>query len=354
LSVYQAQNRGGKGILGARTDEEDPIEHLFVASTHAWLLFFTDYGKVYWQKVYDLPLQGRTAKGRALVNLLSLSEGERVTQCLAVQEFDEDHYLLMATRQGTVKKTVLSAYARPLRGGLIAIKLDDGDRLIDVRIVSADDDVVLATRKGMAIRFTEADARAMGRATHGVKGITLVGDDAVVGMVVARPGLELLTATENGYGKRTPFGSGDAAAEGEDDADAGEPEAEAEPEAGEAADAADAPASDATAPEGEPTSDAETDGAPAYRGNMQYRRQRRGGKGLRDIRTSARNGLVVDVLDVSSDDEVLMVTALGKIQRIRAADISRVGRNTQGVRIIRLDEGDKLVSMAQIPGEVLE
>jgi DNA gyrase subunit A len=344
LSVYQAQNRGGKGILGARTDEEDPIEHLFVASTHAWLLFFTDYGKVYWQKVYDLPLQGRTAKGRALVNLLSLSEGERVTQCLAVQDFVEDRCLLMATQNGTVKKTVLSAYARPLRGGLIAIKLDEGDRLIDVRIVSSADDVVLATRNGMAIRFTEEDARAMGRATRGVKGITLVGDDVVVGMVVARPGLDLLTATENGFGKRTPFGSGEA--------DGGEGDDEPEDVSGEAA--AEAEATESVLPESDTAADVETNGAPAYRGNMQYRRQRRGGKGLRDIRTTSRNGRVIDVLDVSDDDEVLMVTALGKIQRIRASDISRVGRNTQGVRIIRLDEGDKLVSMAQIPGEVLE
>ncbi|MGH3450147.1 MAG: DNA gyrase C-terminal beta-propeller domain-containing protein, partial [Haloechinothrix sp.] len=342
LSVYQAQNRGGKGILGARTDEEDPIEHLFVASTHAWLLFFTDSGKVLWQKVYDLPLQGRTAKGRALVNLLSLREGERVTQCLAVQEFDEDRYLLMATRNGTVKKTLLTAYARPLRGGIIAIKLDEGDRLIDVRIVSPGEDVVLATRKGMAIRFTEDDARAMGRATRGVKGITLVGDDSVVGMVVARPGLDLLTATENGFGKRTPFGSGEAVGgETEEEPETIEPEAELE-------------GAEPGLPEGEAATGAESNGAPAYRGNMQYRRQRRGGKGLRDIRTTARNGQVVDVLAVSDDDEVLMVTAFGKIQRIRASDISRVGRNTQGVRIIRLDEGDKLVSMAQIPGEVLE
>ena len=344
LSVYQAQNRGGKGILGARTDEEDPIEHMFVASTHAWLLFFTDYGKVYWQKVYDLPLQGRTAKGRALVNLLSLSEGERITQCLAVSEFDEDRYLLMATSQGTVKKTLLKAYARPMRGGIIAIKLDDGDRLIDVRIVSPGEDVVLATRKGMAIRFTEDDARAMGRNTRGVKGISLVGDDTVVGMVVARPGIDLLTATEHGYGKRTPFGSGEAAAEGDEEPDVSEAEI--------SGDTAEAVPVDGSGEAEVPEVDAE--GAPVYRGNMQYRRQRRGGKGLRDIRTSARNGLVVDVLDVSDEDEVLMVTAFGKIQRIRASDISRVGRNTQGVRIIRLDEGDKLVSMAQIPGEILE
>ncbi|MBW3543155.1 MAG: DNA gyrase subunit A [Planctomycetes bacterium] len=335
LSVYQAQNRGGKGVMGAKVDEEDPIEHLFVASTHAYLLFFTDLGKVYWQKVYDLPLQGRTAKGRALVNLLRLGEGERVTQCLAVHEFDETRFLIMATRNGLVKKTVLSAYGRPLKGGLIAINLDEGDRLIDVRIVSAGNDVVLATRNGMAIRFDQADARAMGRATRGVKGISLVGDDYVIGMVVPEADMSLLTATENGYGKRTPFGEGEAAAEDE----AEEPEADEEV-------ATEAAVEDV---------DAEGDGAPIrYSGNARYRRQRRGGKGLRDIRTSDRNGKVVDVLAVADDDQVLMVTAFGKIQRIRAADISLVGRNTQGVRVIRLDEDDKLVSMARIPGEVVE
>jgi DNA gyrase subunit A len=297
-------------------------------------LFFTDRGKVYWQKVYDLPSQGRTAKGRALVNLLQLVEGERVSNCLAVMEFDEDHFLLMATRNGTVRKTVLSAFERPWKSGLIAIKLDDGDELIDVRIVGPGDDVVLGTRNGMSIRFSHEDARPMGRATRGVKGISLVGDDRVIGMVVAGEGESLLTACENGYGKRTPFGSSDEA-NGDD-----------EPAEEEAASAEDASPADEASDE--------EDAGPAYSGNMRYRRQRRGGKGLRDIKTTARNGKVIDILAVADDDEVLMVTSNGKIQRVRASDISQVGRNTQGVRIIRLDEGDKLVSLARIPAEIAD
>jgi len=336
LSVYQAQGRGGKGIKGAKSDEEDPIEHLFVSSTHAFLLFFTDNGKVYWRKVYDLPLQGRTAKGRAVVNLLSLNEDERVTNCMAVREFDDQRFLIKATQNGIVKKTVLSAYGRPLRGGLIALKLDEGDQLIDVRIVSAGDDVVLATRDGMSIRFSQEDARAMGRATRGVRGVALSADDAVIGMVVADPEKALLTACLNGFGKRTPFGPGEL-----DDEDLDEPEVDESTEVADEDEQADSSTDEAAAD------------APGYNGNMRYRRQRRGGKGLRDIRTQPRNGPVIDILAVSEDDEVLMVTAGGKIQRIRAKEISQIGRNTQGVRIIRLDDGDTLVSMARIPGEIL-
>ena len=174
LSTYQAQNRGGKGITGVKSDEEDDIKHLFVASTHAYLLFFTDRGRVHWQKVYDLPLQSRTSRGRAIVNLLSLKDAEeRVTSCLAVREFTDEQFLMMGTKNGTVKKTALSAYSRPMKGGIIAIKLDEGDELIDVRIVSGDDDVVLATQGGMSIRFSHHDARPMGRATRGVRGISL-------------------------------------------------------------------------------------------------------------------------------------------------------------------------------------
>lgn len=324
LSVYQAQGRGGKGIKGAKVDEEDPVEHIFVSSTHAWLLFFTDNGKVFSRKVYDLPEQGRTAKGRAVVNLLNLDEGERVTNCLAVMEFDDDHFLIQATRKGIVKKTVLSAYARPWKAGLIAINLDDDDEVIDVRIVGPGDDVLLSTTNGMGIRFSHEDARSMGRATRGVKGIKLAKGDAVIGMVVTEPEMSLLSACENGYGKRTLFGSG---AVGSDDDDETTEE-------------------NAAADDGDDTS--------TLSSQMQYRRQKRGGKGLIDIRTSDRNGPVIDVLAVADDDEVLMVTAGGKIQRIRARDISQIGRNTQGVRIIRLDDDDKLVSLARIPAEVAE
>ncbi|MEZ6068356.1 MAG: DNA gyrase subunit A [Planctomycetaceae bacterium] len=308
LSAYKAQNRGGKGIRGAKSDEEDPLEHLFVSSTHSFLLFFTNFGKVYWQKVYDLPLQARTGKGRALVNLLNLSEGERVQDCIDVREFDDDRYLLMATQKGIIKKTALSAYSRPMKGGIIAIKLDDDDRLIDVVKVAAGDDVVLSTSSGMAIRFSEADARAMGRNTMGVKGINLGNGDEVVGMVVAEENGTLLTASENGYGKRTPFGVGDIS---DDD--------EETEEGGAAGD----------------DNDGEEAAAAATSGNARYRRQRRGGKGLRDIKTTKRNGLVVGTLCLHEGDDVLMISSGGQIQRIRAADISIIGRNTQGVRIMR-------------------
>ena len=339
LTVYQAQNRGGKGIMGAKTDEEDPIRHLFVASTHDFLLFFTNLGKVYWSKVYDLPLQGRTAKGRALVNLLSLREGEEVANCLPVRIFDDDHFLIMATRSGIVKKTVLSAYSRPKPGGLIAIKLDEGDAVIDVCSVTAGDDVLLATSGGMSIRFDQEDARSMGRATRGVRGVKLGAQDHVIGMVVAKPDMSLLTVCENGYGKRTPFGSGES-----DPTDIEETASEEE----QLEESFESPDAEPVEPEPD-----EQNGGEAVRSTGRYRRQGRGGKGVRDIRTTSRNGNAVDIAAVSDDDEVLMVTGGGKIQRLRAGDISQVGRNTQGVRIIRLDEGDTLVSIARIPGEII-
>lgn len=337
LDVYEAQNRGGKGIKGATTDEEDPIAHLFVSSTHDFLLFFTDHGKVHWLKVYDLPLQPRTGKGRALANLVTMEEGEGIANCFNVRHFPDDKYLVIATRQGIIKKTALSAYGRPMKGGIIAIRLDDGDALVDVRIVQGDQDLVLSTSGGMAIRFSHEDARPMGRATRGVKGITLTRDETVVGMVVADQDRTLLSICEQGYGKRTPFGPADVAA--------GEAAGEVLPEDQNLAVAEESLAEEAA----DDTADESTPGS-----NMKYRRQRRGGKGLRDIKTTARNGRVVDVLSVSDDDQVLMVTSRGKIQRVRAADISTIGRNTQGVRIIRLDEGDTLVSCAVIPGDVID
>lgn len=330
LSMYQAQNRGGRGIKGAKSDDEDPIEHLFVSSTHSWLLFFTNFGKVFWQKVYDLPLAARTAKGRALVNLLNLGEGERVQDCIDVHEFSDDLFLLMATQQGVVKKTILSAYSRPMKGGIIAIRLDEGDELMDVVKVAAGQDVVLSTATGMTIRFSESDARPMGRNTRGVKGISLTGKDTVVGMVIADESTTLLTVCERGYGKRTPFGRADLDLVGESEsADEGTALAETtsdEPEVEEASTSS----------------------------NMRYRRQRRGGKGLRDIKTTNRNGPVIGSLAVQDGDDVLLMSASGKIQRIRAVDISVIGRNTQGVRVMRMDEDDKLVSIARIPAEVVD
>lgn len=306
-SVYRAQRRGGKGLKGATTEEEDPIEHLFIASTHAYLLFFTNKGKVYWQKVYELPELARESRGRAIVNLLNLASDEKVADCLAVRDFDlPGHFLMKATRKGLVKKTPLEEYSRPKRGGIIAIKLRDDDELVDVVVTKPGDEVLLATARGMAIRFPESDARPMGRNTSGVKGINLQGDDELVGMVVADPDATLMTACENGYGKRTLFGIGTA---GDDEA--------------------------------------EEDNASSAR----YRTQRRGGKGLRDIKATRRNGRVIGIVRVTDEDEVLMMTARGKIQRVAAAEISVIGRNTQGVRIMKLDEEDALAAIVRVPRE---
>ena len=321
LARYKAQARGGVGITGAKSGEQDPISHLFVSSTHSWLLFFSDRGKVHWRKVYDLPQTSRTARGRALVNLLSVGEDELISNCLGVREFDEKRFLMIVTRCGLVKKTALAAYSRPKQGGIIAIKLDEDDELVDVRLVEPGQDVLIATRKGMAIRFNESDARSMGRATRGVRGIALSAGDEVVGMVVAEAEMSLLTVCENGYGKRTLIGSGESRATAEEVVGNGEDIAEP------------------------------GDGSPE-RGSRQYRRQKRGGKGLIDIQTTKRNGPVIDVTAVNDADEILMITAGGMIQRVRAGDLREIGRNTQGVRLIKLKEGDEFASLARIPGEI--
>ncbi len=332
-STYRAQRRGGKGMKGAKTEEEDPIRHLFAASTHDYLLFFTNRGKVYWQKVYGLPQLSRESRGRAVVNLLNFAEGEKIADCRAVRDFSQpDHYLMMATRRGLVKKTPLEQYSRPLKGGIIAIKLREDDELVDVAVTRKGDEVVVSTKHGMAIRFNEADARPMGRNTSGVKGINLSADDELVGMVVADPAATLLTACENGYGKRTPFGPNSpasaAAAEIEGDSAVDEVETDT--------------------PEPVESDEAEGEGGNS---SHRYRTQRRGGKGLRDIKTTDRNGPVVGVVSVTPDDEVLMMTARGKIQRIVAGDVSEIGRNTQGVRIMSLDEGDTLAAVVRVPHE---
>ena len=325
-SVYRAQRRGGKGIKGAKTDEDDPVEHLFVTSTHDYLLFFTNKGKVYWQKVYNLPQLSRDAKGRAVVNLLNLGEGEQIADCRAVRDFSlPDHSLMMATRKGLVKKTLLKAYSRPMKTGIIAIKLKEDDELVDVVVTKPGDEVVLATASGMAIRFSEADARPMGRNTSGVKGIKLAKNDELVGMVVADPEATLLTACENGYGKRTPFGPNAN--------EAGEPAGEptlGEPASGE-------PASAGEEPEDETSS------------SFRYRTQNRGGRGLRDIKTTERNGSVIGIVRVDDTDELMMMTARGKIQRVKASDLNPIGRNTQGVRIMTLGEGDSLAAVVCVP-----
>lgn len=301
VSVYRAQRRGGKGMKGAKTEDEDPIEHVFAASTHDYLLFFSNKGKVYWRKVFELPQLRRDSRGRAIVNLLNLAAGEEIADCRAIRDFTlPDHYLLMATRKGLVKKTDLQAYGRPKRNGIIAIKLRDDDEIINVVVAQKGDDIVLATANGMAIRFDQEDVRSMGRNTSGVKGISLDAGDELVGMVVVDPQATLLTACENGYGKRTRFGQAD------DDGDEAS-------------------------------------------GTMRYRRQKRGGKGLRDIKATSRNGKVIDICPVTDSDEILMMTSRGKLQRISCADINPIGRNTQGVRIMTLDEGDSLAAVVRVP-----
>jgi DNA gyrase subunit A len=288
LDQYRTQGRGGKGVSGAETKEGDFLWNLFVASTHDSLLFFTDRGRCYWRKVYELPSFGRTAKGRALANVVETQEGEKITAILRVEAFD-DRFLVTATKKGLIKKTALEQYSRPRSGGIIAVGLEDGDSLVGVNLCRAGQSIVLATRDGMSIRFEEADARAMGRSAVGVWGIRLEDGDAVCDMVVTDGTGSLLTVCENGYGKRTLV--------------------------------------------------------------EEYRLQSRGGKGIIDIKTSDRNGKVVNVLAVADDDEVMMITKDGQIVRTKVGEVSIVGRNTQGVRCIALNGDDKLVGVARIPRE---
>ncbi|MHB1559411.1 MAG: DNA gyrase subunit A [Isosphaeraceae bacterium] len=294
-STYRAQGRGGRGIAATNTKEGDFLEHMFVALTHDFILFFTNKGRVYWLKVYDLPQATRTAGGRAIVNLLQLGDGERVTGMVPVREFREEECLFMVTRRGTVKKTELTAFRRPLGRGIIALGLEDDDQLIGVARVKADDHVILSTRDGMAIRFDESRVRAMGRPAYGVKGIDLSEGDEVVGMIVAAGEADagsILTVCAKGYGKRTLL--------------------------------------------------------------TEYRAQNRGGKGLIDIQTSERNGPVVAVAKVTDEDEVMLTTSSGMVIRTKIDSIRTIGRNTQGVRLIRVEEGDAVSSLAKLPLEELD
>ena len=347
--TYRAQRRGGKGLSGARADEEDPIEHLFVASTHDWLLVFTTLGKVFSMRVFELPELTRDAKGRALVNLLEFESGEKVADCRAVSGFeDPNQCLLLATRSGMIKKTALEQYRRRRTKGLIAVKLREGDELVDAVVTKPGDELVLATAKGMAIRFPESDARPMGRDTSGVRGIKLSAGDRLVGMVVADPDATLLTICEHGYGKRTPFGAGTELTGPEP---GGEDEAEVA--------SIDAPGSASAAPQptGTEPGDAEPseESADGNASTARYRTQHRGGKGVRDIKTTKRNGEVVSIVSVRDEDQVLMMTARGKIQRVNVREIKPIGRNTQGVRIMRLDVEDTLAAVVPVPpGEVEE
>ena len=294
LSLYRAQRRGGKGKIGMGIKEEDFVENLFTASTHDSLLFFTDAGKVYWLKVHEIPEASRAAKGKALVNLLALSGSEKVTATLPVKEFRDDRYIVMGTKKGVIKKTELSAFSNPRQGGIIALGLEGGDRLIGVQLTDGQREILLGTRQGITIRFKEEEVRAMGRTAYGVKGITLEEGNEVIGMETITPDstTSILTVTEGGYGKRTPVG--------------------------------------------------------------EYRVQGRGGKGIISVKTTERNGLAIGFLQVRDGDEIMLIAAQGKVLRCKVDDIREIGRNTQGVRILDLDgEGDRVVGVARL-AEVVE
>ena len=289
VTLYRAQRRGGKGKIGMGIKEEDFVETLFSASTHDSLLFFSDAGKVYWLKVHEIPEASRSAKGKALVNLLALTGSEKVTATLPVKEFRDDRYIVMATKKGIIKKTELSAFSNPRQGGIIALGLEGGDRLIGAQLTDGQREILLGTRQGITIRFKEEEVRSMGRMAHGVKGITLEEGNEVIGMETITPDstTSILTVTEGGYGKRTPVG--------------------------------------------------------------EYRIQGRGGKGIISVKTTERNGLAVGFLQVRDDDQIMLMAAQGKVLRCKVDDIREIGRNTQGVRLLDLDgEGDRVVAVARL------
>jgi DNA gyrase subunit A len=285
-ALYRAQRRGGKGKTGIETKDEDFVSEIFVASTHAWMLCFSNLGRVHWLKVFDLPELGRGARGRAFANLLTLSEGERVQAVLPVRSYDEGGFVVLCTRRGTIKKTPLEAYASPRRGGIIAINLADDDELIGASRTSGQDEILVATQGGKSIRFHESQVRPMGRTAAGVRAITARENDWAVGMELLRPGKTILTFTEKGYGKRSPL--------------------------------------------------------------EEYREQNRGGQGIITIKTTPRNGSVVGILQVDDEDEVMLITSVGKILRIRASSIPVMSRNTQGVRLMDASEGERVVSFARL------
>ena len=287
LSIYRSQRRGGKGRTGMTTREEDFVEHLFVASTHASILIFTTRGRVHWLKVHEIPQIGAAGKGKNIVNFVELTPEEKIAALVATKDFAEDRYVVFATRKGIIKKTALSAYGNPRAGGIIAVGVDDGDELLSVKLTDGKQEIFMATAQGQAIRFPEADARPMGRGAHGVIGMRLQGDDTVVEMDVLRSKEgTILTVTEKGYAKRTAV---------ED-----------------------------------------------------YRLQGRGGSGIINLKVTDKTGPVVQVMEVAEDDQVMVITAFGKIIRTNVRDISILGRPTQGVRLIHLEEGDTVVAVAQV------
>ncbi|HPQ71870.1 MAG TPA: DNA gyrase subunit A [bacterium] len=290
LSLYRAQHRGGKGKIGMDTKTEDFVEEVFIASTHDYVLIFTDAGRVYWLKVYQIPQAGRASRGKAIINLLELQKsGERLAAVLPVRDFEEGKYIVFATKQGVIKRTDLMSYSNPRSTGIIALTIDEGDEVIGVRLTDGKQEIILATRKGKAIRFKEGDVRKMGRTARGVRGITLKSDDEVVSMTVVVPNTSLLTVCEHGFGKRTTEG--------------------------------------------------------------EYRLQGRGGQGIITIKTTARNGDVVGMLQVADEDDIMMITDGGKIIRLRVSDIRSIGRNTQGVRLFEIDAESKVTSVARLAEE---
>jgi DNA gyrase subunit A len=336
IETYRVQGRGGKGVQGGLRDN-DFIEHFFIASTKSYLLCFTDKGQCYWLKVYRIPEASRTSTGRSIANVLQLKDDEKIASVIPVREFTENTFLMMATKAGIVKKTGLMEYSRPRQGGIIGINLEEGDKLIDVCLTKPGDEVVLNTRNGMAIRFGESDVRSMGRNSTGVWGIKLnkTKEDYLVGMVVADPDGYLLTLCENGYGKRTPFGANTLEAEG---ADPGMTEDEEAPDdTSESTDAVD----------GDADGDAEVQDKSA----MRYRKQRRGGKGVKDVKVTAKNGAVVGMIGVRDGDEIMVITEQGMVVRTAVETIRIVGRNTQGVKIMTPNEGDKIKTMAKLAPE---
>jgi len=334
LDTFRTQNRGGKGVSGG-TRDNDFIEHFFTTTLKSYLLCFTDRGQVYWLKVYRIPEANRTSAGRSIANVLQLRADEKLSSVIPVREFTEGHHLLMATRNGLVKKTSLTDYSRVRSNGIIGINLEDGDSLIGVALTKPGDEIILSTKNGMAIRFQESDAREMGRNTKGVRGIRLGKDNTVVGMVVADPEGYLLTICENGYGKRTPFGVNSPPlpeVTGDDDSIPLD-DVESEVEADEIVDGGE-------------------DGEVAEKSAMRYRLQRRGGKGTKDVKVTEKNGSVVGIAAVRPGDEIIVVTVQGMVIRSTVDDIRIVGRNTQGVRVMNVNEGDKIAVFAKIAAEI--
>jgi len=292
ISSYRKQNRGGKGIIGLTAKDDDFAEKIFVASTHQYILFFTNKGKVYWLKVFQIPEGGRTSKGRAIVNLLELEKDEAIKGSVPVRDFDDNHSVFIITEKGIGKKTELSAYSNPRKGGIIALNLNEDDNVADVALTDGSNDVIIVTKWGMAIRFNENEVRDMGRGATGVKAIKLDKDDEVVSMVVVKRESTLFIATENGYGKRSDM--------------------------------------------------------------QEYRTTHRGGKGVITIKTHERNGTVVDAIEVFDKDELLLIAESGQLMRISVSDLRVIGRNTAGVKLMNLAQGDKLIDVAIIAHEYIE